>query len=336
MAHIIINNQLNNRRGFALMMVLWILSILMALSLSFSYMSRIAFGDSQNSRDLTKAQFIAEAGINRAIIELQYRKLKPDDVQAWQADGTYTATEFGGGSFIVRIVPETAKIDLNTADDKLLHGLLKALNIDQDTQDIIVDSIMDWKDEDDLTRLHGAESDYYMSLDPPYKAKNGNFDSIDELQFVRGVTQEIYYGTDTQKGLREFITVFSKSAKININTAPLEVLMALPGMGEEYAKAIIEYRSQNAFKTTDEVKAIMPGAYQNAMNYIDLNEGDVYTIESVGILNKSNAAAGIKTVAGVTSSDFKCYYYKTPETYDFDAIKKEGGKSKKEVIKKIK
>ncbi len=317
------------------MMVLWIMAILIALSLSFSYMAKIAFRGTQNARDFTKAAFLAEAGINRAVIELQYKKLKPDDVEAWQADGQFTATEFGDDSYIVRVAPETSKIDLNTADEKLLHGLLKALNIDQDTQDIIVDSILDWKDEDDLAHLHGAESDYYMSLEHPYKAKNGNFDSIEELLFVRGVTQEIYYGTESQKGIKEFITVFSKSAKINVNTAPKEVLMSMPGMGEEYARSIIEYRSQTEFKTNDEVKALIPGAYQTLMNYIDLNEGDIYTIESVGILNKSNAAAGIRAVAGVTSNDYKCYYYKTPETYDFDSVKKEGSKLKKEVIKKI-
>ncbi|MCG6551570.1 MAG: type II secretion system protein GspK [Candidatus Magnetominusculus sp. LBB02] len=325
---------IDNRRGFALIMVLWIMAILIALSLSFSYMAKVAFRSSTTSRELTKAAFIAEAGINRAIVELQYKKAKPDDVDAWQADGLFKSEAFGGGSYIVRIMPATAKIDLNAADEKLIRGLLKTLNVEPDTQDIIVDSIMDWKDEDDLTRLHGAESDYYMSLDEPYKAKNGSFDSVEELLFVRGVTQDIFYGTDTQKGLRELITVYSKSTKININAAPLEVLMSIPDLGEQYAKAIIEYRSQNLFKTNDEIKAVIPGAYQTAINYIDLNEGDVYTIESVGILN--NAASGIRAVAAVTSADYKCYYYKTPETYDFQAVKKEGSQPKKDVIKKIK
>ncbi|MBF0553349.1 MAG: general secretion pathway protein GspK [Nitrospirae bacterium] len=328
-------NIMRNQRGFALMMVLWIMAILIALALSFSYMSRIAFRGTQNARNLTKAAFLAEAGINKAIIELQYRKIRPNDEAAWQIDGQFVSTDLGDGSAIVRVMPATAKIDINTADEQLLRGLLKALNIDSDTQDIIVDSIMDWKDADDLTRLHGAESDYYMSLEQPYKAKNANFDSTDELLFVRGVTKEIFYGTGSQKGLKEFITVFSKSTKINVNAAPKEVLMAIPGIGEEYARAIIEYRTQNAFKTTDEVRAIIPGAYQTAMNYIDLTEGDVYTIDAVGSLNKSNAAAGIKAVFGVTSSDYKCYYYKTPETYDLESIKKEINEPKKEVIKKI-
>ncbi len=317
------------------MMVLWLMAMLIALSLSFSYMSRIAFRGTQNARDLTKAAFLAEAGINKAIIELQYRKVRPDDLAVWQIDGQFVSTVLADGTSIVRVMPTTAKVDINTADEQLLRGLLKALNIDSDTQDIIVDSILDWKDADDLTRLHGAESDYYMSLDQPYKAKNGNFDSTDELLFVRGVTKEIFYGTGSQKGLREFITVFSQSSKINVNAAPKEVLMAIPGIGEEYAKAIIEYRTQNAFKTNDEVKALIPAGFQTAMNYIDLTEGNIYTIESVGSLNKSNAAAGITAVFAVTSSDYKCYYYKTPETFDLESLKKEINEPKKEIIKKV-
>ncbi|MBF0321166.1 MAG: general secretion pathway protein GspK [Nitrospirae bacterium] len=327
---------LENPRGFALLMVLWIMAILIALSLSFSYMSKIAFRSAESARDLIEAKFIAEAGINQAIIELLYKKKKPDDETAWKANGQFMALESGNGA--VRILPETAKIDLNTADEKLLRGLLKVLDIDTDTQDIIMDSILDWKDEDDLTRLHGAENEYYMGLKRPYKAKNANFETIDELLFVRGITREIFYGSDTQKGLREFVTVFSKSQKINVNTAPKEVLMSLPGMGEEEAKAIITHRDQNEIKTTDELKAIIPGSYQTAMNYIDLAEGDVYTIDSVGILNKSNVAAGIKAVAGVTNNEYKCYYYKTPESYGFEAIRKEIKTPEKGItkVKKIK
>ena len=43
------------------------------------------------------------------------------------------------------------------------------------------DAIIDWRDSDDLHRLHGAEDEYYMKLPEPYHAKNGPFDSVDEL-----------------------------------------------------------------------------------------------------------------------------------------------------------
>ncbi len=44
---------------------------------------------------------------------------------------------------------------------------------------------------------------------------------------------------------------------VNINTAPLEILMTLPGIGESRARAILDYRNRNgAFASTDELRNV--------------------------------------------------------------------------------
>jgi general secretion pathway protein K len=63
-----------------------------------------------------------------------------------------------------------------------------------ETIDTVVDSIIDWSDPDDLRRLHGAESEYYLGLRVPYRAKNGWFDSPEEMLLVRGMTAALFYG----------------------------------------------------------------------------------------------------------------------------------------------
>ncbi|MCH2202171.1 MAG: type II secretion system protein GspK [Fuerstiella sp.] len=61
------------------------------------------------------------------------------------------------------------------------------------------DSILDWIDSDDQPREFGAEREHYSQLDIPYTPRNGLPTSIEELLFVKGVTQVAFYG----KGQRQ-------------------------------------------------------------------------------------------------------------------------------------
>ena len=119
----------------------------------------------------------------------------------------------------------------------------------------IIDSIKDWidKDEDIITGLNGAESDYYQELDPPYECKNAPFDDLSEVRLVRGITPELFNGIAGAMGLGNYITVygaaeannqkFSYPGKVNINTAELPVLkVLLPSENEDFTDLLIEYR----------------------------------------------------------------------------------------------
>jgi competence protein ComEA len=47
------------------------------------------------------------------------------------------------------------------------------------------------------------------------------------------------------------------SAKVNINTATVEELMSLKGIGEKKAESIVEYREEiGSFATIDELKGV--------------------------------------------------------------------------------
>ncbi len=76
------------------------------------------------------------------------------------------------------------------------HELLMAL---PGMTDDVADAILDWLDDDDTPREQGCEADYYASLSPPYKPKNGPLDSVEELLLVRGVTPELLFGYDVNR-----------------------------------------------------------------------------------------------------------------------------------------
>ncbi|MFO1005452.1 MAG: type II secretion system protein GspK [Planctomycetaceae bacterium] len=109
-------------------------------------------------------------------------------------DATGTRLRYG-------LVDESSKINVNTItslklEDTAAHTLLMSV---PGMTDEAADGILDWVDSDSTEREFGAETLSYESFDPPYAARNGAFESFDELLLVKGVTPELLYGEDTNR-----------------------------------------------------------------------------------------------------------------------------------------
>ena len=103
------------------------------------------------------------------------------------------------GGIKILIEDEQAKINISAlanvfVDSTPYYGMLQRLFGDMGLILDIADCILDWVDPDSIRSPYGAESDYYLSLQPPYKAPNSEMGSIEELLLVKLVTPEIYYG----------------------------------------------------------------------------------------------------------------------------------------------
>jgi general secretion pathway protein K len=229
--------------------VLLVLSLLLAVVSEFAAAMRLEATTTINFRATVASGHLAEAGYQRAVAEilpdaiahhldetglLVFRHLRTETLLALPRQ----EIALGAGRFSYRITDEEARINLNRATPDQLHRLLAELGVERETQDVIVDSIQDWRDPNEEHRLNGAESDYYLGLPVPYKSKNADFDSVDELLLVRGVTPQIFYGTPEQRGLGEYLTVAGGGA-ININTASDVVLRAVG-----YAQAELDLLKQ--------------------------------------------------------------------------------------------
>jgi general secretion pathway protein K len=301
------------------MLVIWILTVLMVIVLSVSFMTKVESRSTIAFKEGIEEKFIAEAGVERAAEEMMYRKInlgapieEGKQTQIWKTDGTPNSFPLENGTCLVRIIDESGKIDINKVPDILLKGLITGIGVKDEDADVIVDSIGDWRDADDFTRLHGAESDYYMSLSVPYKPKNADFESIEELILVKGVTPELLYGKGDKPGLQDFVTVYSGNGKINVNAASKEVLMAVPGMTPELAASIIEFRKTAEIRTITDFQNLVGGAFTAMSPFVAVGEGTTFTIESVGRKNSNKAGYGLKAVITVGGNNFSYRYFRSP------------------------
>jgi general secretion pathway protein K len=309
------------QKGIALLMVLWVLTILMVIVLSFSFMVKTDTLSTLSFKGGMERKSIAEAGIERGVMELHYRNTYKDQTvelegkEIWKTDGTPYTGKLGNGHYTVRLTDESGKVDINTASELVLKNLFLNMGVQAEEADTIVDSIMDWKDVDNLHRLHGAESDYYMSLPNPYKAKDAPFDTVEELLLVKGVTSEILYGSKDRKGVINFLTVNSKMDRININAATKEVLMAIPNMTPEIAEAIITYRQNKEITDMQEIQGIIGGGDSDMSRYISTSGTNMFTIDSSGSKENEKGMYTIRATVMVstgTDQPHTFVYYKSP------------------------
>jgi general secretion pathway protein K len=170
-----------------------------------------------------------------------------DPREGWRVDGTVYAWAFAGGEVRVSIQDEAGKIDLNAASDELLRGLFLtaawtgpdggAVGLDEAEAGALVDAVRDFADDDDLTRLNGAEDRDYAEAGLPWGAKDAAFAAVEELQQVLGVNAPIY------QAVAPALTVHSGSEGIDPDVAPRAVLLALPAGGETQVEDFLAARA---------------------------------------------------------------------------------------------
>ncbi|GFO56227.1 type II secretion system protein K [Geomonas sp. Red276] len=295
---------MRNERGFALVITLIVTALLIALLVEFVNEVYVDTSHSHNFAASQQASLLAESGVTGAMKLLQMSSLLRQGSQnsayssllePWAKPQSYDA---GVGTVSFTIEEETGKFNLNTAtndaglsDDKteIASRLFTKLKI-QGARDL-VDSLLDWSDKNDSPLPGGAETSYYQALKIPYHAKNGKLDTVDELPLVKGFTPDLV------NKLRPYVTVYGSFdnepvTKVNVNTAPREVLAALdPSLTDDRVDSIIDARSKKPLVAGD-LNAIS-GIESISMNISTkvCYQGSVYRIHSEGKVGESVSVA---------------------------------------------
>jgi general secretion pathway protein K len=118
----------------------------------------------------------------------------------------------------------------------------------------LADALADWIDGDDKPQPgHGAEDEYYLALDPPYRAANRPLIDVDELALVRG------FDPGVRARLAPFVTALPGTTPINVNTAPPEVLATVvEGLELDSARLIVARRNVSYYRSNADFTAQLP------------------------------------------------------------------------------
>jgi general secretion pathway protein K len=330
----------SNEEGFILVTVLIVIALLFPLVLAFNSKVQLNLTQAENFRNSIQALRMARSGVEGAIGILKASDPTYDSPRSSWATG-FPALSLGQGILKVSIVDEDGRIPVNnlvasptppptgapssgTAPIKTTTATTAAattptVNKDLNTQlraiitklggkPEIVDALIDWLDPDNIiTGSAGAEEAYYRGLG--YHCKHGPLDSLDELVVVMGFDKELV----DDRGFRDYLTVAPTDGKINVNTAPLEVLQAVLGtqtgaLAQPLTEADIEdldrYRNEHELKSLGDINAvkISSGDLGKITPLLKVNSS-YFTVSSAYTLGKvtKNVAAVLKRAGSTVS-----------------------------------
>ncbi|MCY3023881.1 MAG: type II secretion system protein GspK [Planctomycetota bacterium] len=230
------------------------------------------------------------------------------------------------------VVDESSKLNINSAD---LDALLRLPAMTPE----LAASIVDWRDPDSVVGDGGgAESEYYLLQPQPYYCKNAPFETLDELLLVKGAARELLYGVDANRngvvdddeagtqtrltgfsgqvqcGLTKYLTVYSLEpnparngplliGRINVNTAPREVLRCLPGLTDGDVDLLIAKRSASGPDLANVswvAKTLKPATVQGIASRITTRSFQ-FSADIVAVLGNGRGFKRVKYVFDVRS-----------------------------------
>jgi general secretion pathway protein K len=252
-----------SNKGGALLAVMWLSAALSAIAFSLANTVRGEIERSSTAVDGLRTQYLAQAGIERGILYVEWGRqdrMPPNIAIRYSAAAPVLPFSFPSGQAVVEVVPETAKMNINTSPPADLVRLLVALGVDGNRAAQIVGLIMARRGSSQANAVNASQA---SSFQPP----PASFQETEELMALPGITPELYYGgynRDSQghmvprTGLKDCLSVFGATDRFDVNFAQPPVLAAI-GIPPDSIPAIVARRQLQPFKGVQELKDLAPG-----------------------------------------------------------------------------
>lgn len=267
----------------ALMLVLWVLSVLTIMAGGFALSTRRSLDQTLYARTAAQALALAEGGVYYAMFMLTH----PDIKQRWRSDGFTYNVRLPAGEVRLQVFDESGRLDLNTAQEISLRGLFMRVVEDDKLAARLTDAVLDWRDVDDLRRMNGAErKDYDAQGGRWTRPQNRPFVFPEELAGVIGITPELY------ARLAPLVTTWSGQDGINPQKASADMLRLIFRGDEKQVAMLLAARD------------VPPGTPQPGMNIVPppdmkfATAGDTAfrVIAETPLSGEAGATIGIETV----------------------------------------
>ncbi len=271
-----------SQRGSALLAVMWLVAALSAIAFSLASTVRGETERTATSIDDARAYYLASGAIDRAILYMEWGGKK------YRPGMSVLDFHFETGDARVEIVPETAKLSVNSAKPEELFKLLLVLGANEGRAQEITEAIVDWRKVVPADTMTAFDA-FYRSLTPSFSARHSSFVDTEELLLVKGMTTDLFYGTYERVtppnakprlvprgGLRDCVSVYGDASSFDVNTTPGAVLEMI-GLSPDQVAAIVERRNREPFKTLQELREFgQEGPFQR----LRIGGNSIYTLRS--------------------------------------------------------
>jgi general secretion pathway protein K len=257
------------QRGVALIAVLWVVAFLATIASTVAHQSRSSLQMTKNRIETLKLKQAAESVL---LLSIANKINSPEHQDIISIDNNLDSL-FDGVSVQHSISDESGKIDLNTAPLPILQSLMKEIGMDEDSAVAIASAILDWRDEDSLVRVNGAEDNDYLSSGYSYGSKDADFERVEELQLVRGVTKSLF------DALAPYITVHTYDYGVNTSVASNIVKLAI----------------NNASALSSGEVDLEGEGFESLDEFISQTEGYIYTFKA-SVKNRSGVSQEMSAI----------------------------------------
>ncbi|EGJ48565.1 type II secretion system protein GspK [Desulfocurvibacter africanus] len=296
--------------GFALVAVLWVTAILAAIATGYATMARLQGQEALHGLTAAKQTYLLQSALAKGEHELRKYTLnrhllaRKDELESigqktlglwWPRHEAYRI-RLEDMNMAVRLVGDTGKLDVNSLDYARWVTLLAACGL-EDSAEItaVANSIVDWTDEDTNFSIGGAENDYYQGLDKPYLCKDGPMESIEELLLVKGVTPELYHGTDERPGLSDLLDVGGSQDKLDINSASPRAFLMIQGLSPETIAELETIRKAEPITRLADLADVLPAESMAILRqHFDIVPPKTVFLEAARILSDDRLGALVR------------------------------------------